>query len=423
MFVPIQKAAATNEPITVFVGDSSIVAGNDGPKRFLEFPVTLSRPSTTEVTFLYEVRNGTAKRNTDYTDNGKTKTIRFNITPSGYTQTQQYIKIPLTNVPSSADTKDLLLTIHNPSSNVTLQNPQINGAYYATGRILPSRAVGGGLADVGIGSSSTLMGKMGGPRKLRIPITLSKPSATSVSVKVKIGHSEIRQINFIPNYTGFTPTVKYIAVSNEPSTNFKKSVQIPIVIISATNATSNSSQVGYAVYSSDMTPNCTNEAVELPSPSLFSGPESVIDSNNDVWKLEQYPTYPFRSTLQHYDGLGWNGVSYLLPTPELNSMDTGFLSSENYLNNVSATANGEVYMTGTYRIGGARFIHDYYPFNNNDFYPVLIQYANGNWKKYTNMPVQFDSIYAVSDVEAWGLKNNEYYHFDGAIWQKIPSCN
>lgn len=79
---------------------------------------------------------------------------------------------------------------------------------------------------VSVGSSTIVQGESGAPRKLRIPITLSVPSTTEITVSATLTPNNAkpgvdyvpwknsRLVRFKPNVnTGLTPIVKYITIT------------------------------------------------------------------------------------------------------------------------------------------------------------------------------------------------------------------
>jgi len=82
------------------IGDAAVVEGDSGKTRSLQFPVTLSAPSTSAVNLPYVVTPGSATRSSTATGGGDyggaaSGTVKFPLTGSGKTATQKTITLPV----------------------------------------------------------------------------------------------------------------------------------------------------------------------------------------------------------------------------------------------------------------------------------------------------------------------------------------
>jgi lysophospholipase L1-like esterase len=82
------------------IGDASVVEGDSGKTRSLQFPVTLSAPSTSAVNLPYVVTPGSATRSSTAAGGGDhggavSGTVKFPVTGSGKTATQKTITLPV----------------------------------------------------------------------------------------------------------------------------------------------------------------------------------------------------------------------------------------------------------------------------------------------------------------------------------------
>jgi hypothetical protein len=124
------------------VGDASIVEGNAGGHRFLDFTVSLNQVSTSQLAVDYTVASGTAScgavdrhgnpvdPSTDCGDLNRTRTLVFHVHQSGQTGTSHWIRVPIV-----ADTN----VEADETFTVTLSN-----ARNASGALVITRAVGTG---------------------------------------------------------------------------------------------------------------------------------------------------------------------------------------------------------------------------------------------------------------------------------------
>jgi hypothetical protein len=174
-----EPASAVTGTPDVSVGDVSQFEGNSGT-RLLYFPVTLSRPSTTQISVSYTTigvsATGGKTSGTGIDFKSASGVVQF--TPSnttGLTTTQKWVGITVYGDTISEPNEVLTLSLSSSQAKV-LRN--------GTGTIL-NDDVGSGLR-VGVGDAAITEGDSG-TRSLRVAITLtSAPGATVVSVPYTI---------------------------------------------------------------------------------------------------------------------------------------------------------------------------------------------------------------------------------------------
>jgi lysophospholipase L1-like esterase len=86
--------------IRAAIGDAAVVEGDSGKTRTIQFPVTLSAPSTSAVNLPYVVTPGSATRSSTAAGGGDyggtaSGTVKFPVTGSGRTATQKMVALPV----------------------------------------------------------------------------------------------------------------------------------------------------------------------------------------------------------------------------------------------------------------------------------------------------------------------------------------
>jgi hypothetical protein len=162
----------------VSAGDSSVLEGNSGT-RTLKFPISLSKPVTTNVSVNYTVTGVSAT--------GGTKAgagVDFKLA-SGM----------ITFKPGNTISKDVAVTVYgdttvepNETLKLTLSNP-IGGGYVlgrnaGTGTIINDDGVASGIA-MGIGDSA-IVNTHSGNQTVSVPVTLSAPAGSTVSANYTV---------------------------------------------------------------------------------------------------------------------------------------------------------------------------------------------------------------------------------------------
>jgi hypothetical protein len=176
----------TNPPPTVSIADATVVEGDDGKPRNVQFAVTLSEPSDSEVSVDYTLVPTvpeSASATADYNNNrGFTKTLRIKpAVATGLTPTTKYVTAKVT--------PDLGVE-GDESFEVILSNPVglVLGTASATGTIVDDDP-GVGLR-VSVGDASIWEGDAG-PKATSTNngkgwVNLSAPAASTVSVTVTV---------------------------------------------------------------------------------------------------------------------------------------------------------------------------------------------------------------------------------------------
>ncbi len=178
-FVPLAPPGCAT--VCVSVGDRAQLEGDSGT-RTMRFPVTLSQPATSTVTVHYDVTGvtatGAAKASpgTDFTL--KSGTVTFKPKASGMTATSANISVKVNGDTTIEPDETLTVTLSAPTDGYAV------GRGVGTGTILNDDGAASGLT-LGAGDSS-IVNASSGNQKLEIPVTLSAPAATAVSVQYTI---------------------------------------------------------------------------------------------------------------------------------------------------------------------------------------------------------------------------------------------
>ncbi len=166
----------------ISIGDSSTLEGDIG-SHTVSFPVTLSQPATTTVSVAYTVTGITAtgakKHSTGVDFQDKSGTVTF--TPNAKTG-----KTPVEKTISVTVYGDTTVEA-DETFNVTLSNPTggyLSGHNPGTGTIVNDDGVLTGTT-MGIGDASIVMADSS-PTTMTLPVTLSAPTAGSVSVQYAV---------------------------------------------------------------------------------------------------------------------------------------------------------------------------------------------------------------------------------------------
>lgn len=197
-------AEASASPPVVSIGDASVFNGETGPPRRAQLPITLSAPSTQEVTV--EVRvdpdvapvtfgGGVLQMPVDRSSfddwHGKTRTVRFKPNPrTGLTPTVKYVSVRFYPDTTLGGGVAVAVILSNPTNAVLGDpaRPGIDGMGVASAED-PQR----GLIDPGnpphsilsIGHTYMPEGDVG-PRKMRISFAFKHPFAVDTTVTPKL---------------------------------------------------------------------------------------------------------------------------------------------------------------------------------------------------------------------------------------------
>ncbi len=157
----------------VSVGDAAVLEGNSGT-RTLAFPVTLSQPSTTPVSVT--VSTGAPLTGTPATPGIDYKAKTATVTIPAHTISKMFtVSVIGDTTPESDET--LGVTLSNPTAGYAV------GRGNGTGTILDDDSVSGPLIGVGDGA---IVVASSGAQTLKLPITLSDPSASPVTVTYSV---------------------------------------------------------------------------------------------------------------------------------------------------------------------------------------------------------------------------------------------
>lgn len=173
------------QPLPVLsIGDVEIVEGDSGICRYASFPVTLSSPAHSAVTAKLSVISGQgatgAAAGTDFTS--LSGTIRFTPRSNGETATQQKINICIKSDSVAEGDQEFTVELADVFGGA------VPGSIIGTGTIIddddnPSALPSFSVGDVTVEEGDLSLGKS---RVLRVPVTLSRPAATRISVEVAI---------------------------------------------------------------------------------------------------------------------------------------------------------------------------------------------------------------------------------------------
>ncbi|MGZ4676367.1 MAG: SGNH/GDSL hydrolase family protein [Acidimicrobiia bacterium] len=116
------------------IGDPTVVEGDTGKVRNLQFPVTLSAPATVPVTLTYTVTGGTATRSGTAAGGGDyggkaTGTVKFALTHAGVTPVQKPVNFPVWADGTAESDKSVVVTLSAASlpSGVSIGRPTGTG--------------------------------------------------------------------------------------------------------------------------------------------------------------------------------------------------------------------------------------------------------------------------------------------------------
>ena len=166
------RASTTGTP-TIAIGSGSVVEGTSG-ELSIRFPVTLSVPSPSTVTVAYSTVAGSAKAGTDFI--AKSGSLKF--VPSaktGLSPVEQLVTVPVLDDKSADGAETFSVALANATGGYVLANA------VGTGTLL-DEASGVSSVQVNIGDASVYEGYTGPDRSVAIPVTLSRASASPISV-------------------------------------------------------------------------------------------------------------------------------------------------------------------------------------------------------------------------------------------------
>ena len=225
---------AQNINPAVSIGDQTVLEG-DSSTRKLTFPVTLSQPSSTQVTVHYAVTdNGSGS---GFAQGGSAAgggidyklasgTVTFAVGASGKTGVLKTVSVTVFTDTVVEPDETLQVTLSGPSVGYAL------GRSVAVGTILNDDAHA--TPVLGIGSLSSIVeGDFGAGRKLVFPVTLSRPATATVTVQYAIGplNATYGKSVTVPgaDYGGATSgTITFAVSANTGLTPTAKTISVPI---------------------------------------------------------------------------------------------------------------------------------------------------------------------------------------------------
>jgi len=169
-YPPVGECVASGPSVSV--GDVSITEGDSGRARVARFPVTLSEPSTSPVEVDWAVVPDTATGPGDLVV--RTGTVRFGVTGSGSTGTTKMVSVKL---PPDLDLEgDEVYTVElsNPTAGYQLAKAVGAGTIVDDDPAAPQ--------SLAVGDVAVCEGDAGRPTVVSVPITLSEPATSPVTV-------------------------------------------------------------------------------------------------------------------------------------------------------------------------------------------------------------------------------------------------
>jgi glucose/arabinose dehydrogenase len=168
-------------PPRVSVGDAAILEGDSGT-RTMKLAVTLSQPATSAVTVQYAVEGidatGGSKALPGVDFKTKSGTVTFKVNNSGVTPISKLISVPVFGDAGAEADETMRVTLSAPTGGYGL------GRDTATGAILNDDGGAPGVT-LGVGDGSIVQQAIGA-EKLSLPVTLSAPVPSTVTVNYTI---------------------------------------------------------------------------------------------------------------------------------------------------------------------------------------------------------------------------------------------
>jgi hypothetical protein len=170
---------------TVSVAAASVVEGDTGKPRTMQFPVTLSEPSTTPVTVRYAIDAGDAANAASPGTDFKPRTGLVTFKPNaktGLTPTTKYASVPIYPEVDVEGDQTLRLVLSEPSAGYVLR------AVSATGTIIDDDANTG--LRVSVADACVVEGDVGtsatATNTAKVRVTLNHPATETVTVQATI---------------------------------------------------------------------------------------------------------------------------------------------------------------------------------------------------------------------------------------------
>jgi lysophospholipase L1-like esterase len=171
-------------PRCISIGDGSVVEGDSG-NRTISFPVTLSQPSTSQVTVQYRIASASAtggrKAAPGIDFNNKSGTehaITFKVGSNGLTKVAASVAVSVFGDTAVEGDETFRVILSNPSGGARLSRA------FGIGTIVDDDASSG--VRVAIGDASIVEGDTGTGGKLTFPVTLSAPVSSPITLQYSI---------------------------------------------------------------------------------------------------------------------------------------------------------------------------------------------------------------------------------------------
>ena len=258
MIAPVATSAHASPPASgswpscsvpcVSIGDGSVVEGDSG-SRTISFPVTLSQPSTTQVTVQYRLGSASAtggkkaSAGIDFNNkNGNSSMLTFKVGSNGLTKVAASISASVFGDTSVENDETFRVILSNPTGGARLLRA------VGTGTILDDDAASG--VHVAVGDASVVEGDSGTGRKLTFPVTLSAPLSTPLTLQFAVagvdaqwakkqvagtdfGGKTAGTIAFALGHTGMTAVEKKISVTVWPDAELENDETLTVTISAA----------------------------------------------------------------------------------------------------------------------------------------------------------------------------------------------
>jgi hypothetical protein len=163
------------------VGDASVVEGDSGGPRKLRIPVTVSNPSTSEISVDYVITEVSATAVEDFdTKVDETRTLKFKPNASGIMATTKLVTVAVVPDTTVEGDEAFTLTLSNPSGGYTVGRPVGTGTIVDDDGDSAVQAVAISGASGCEGDSSTK------GNKLSYQVSLRAPAAADTEVTVVV---------------------------------------------------------------------------------------------------------------------------------------------------------------------------------------------------------------------------------------------
>lgn len=226
------------DPKNITIGDASIVEGDTTNNRLITFPVVVPQTGT-GFSVSYAVLGSGVNPAAVPADvkpahpTAPTKLLTFRPT-----NTVKYIAIKIVGDTEIEEDETFSVVLSNPSNGYVLRKA------VGTGTLIDDDAAPRANPTVDVGHAVVPEGDAGNPKALKFPLSLSKPSATNVTVQVQMSNeTALRGTKLTGDYGGavvktiiFRPsqTSKYVVVPTFSDLKSELDLQLKVKILSVT---------------------------------------------------------------------------------------------------------------------------------------------------------------------------------------------